>query len=116
MKEYYPDHTAFDESHPYYDPKSTDQSKPKWYMVDVEYVRHLKRFISLKELQRDESQSIRNMVLFRQSRLSVQPVSKKEYEYILKLENKREEDHEAEGEGEFEKLGGNGNRGEDQQD
>ncbi|KAJ1846703.1 Thymocyte nuclear protein 1, partial [Coemansia sp. RSA 2703] len=31
VREGYPDHTAFDSMHPYYDPKSSKDS-PKWYM------------------------------------------------------------------------------------
>ena len=41
----YPDFTAFDPKEKYFDPKS-DASNPRWYMVDVQYVRKLKRFIS----------------------------------------------------------------------
>ncbi|KAJ3260266.1 hypothetical protein HK103_000901 [Boothiomyces macroporosus] len=34
VKEAYVDHTAFDKSHPYYDPKS-DKLDPKWFMVNI---------------------------------------------------------------------------------
>ncbi|KAJ2458319.1 hypothetical protein GGF42_002142 [Coemansia sp. RSA 2424] len=35
VREGYPDDTAFDVEHPYYDAKSTDPSSPKWYMVSA---------------------------------------------------------------------------------
>ena len=49
-QEGYPDHTAFDPEAKYYDPKS-DPNNPRWYMVDLSYVRHLKRTIALTELK-----------------------------------------------------------------
>merc|ERR1711977_378226 len=36
VKEGYPDHTAWDSEHPYFDPKSKSDS-PTWYMVDVAF-------------------------------------------------------------------------------
>ncbi|TPX51876.1 hypothetical protein SeLEV6574_g00081 [Synchytrium endobioticum] len=99
VRECYPDHTAFDAAHPYYDPKS-DEACPKWQMVDVEYVRHLKRFVPLRELQSDGARELRDMVLLKQSRLSVQPVSKEEYEYVVQLEDKKDDEGEEERVGE----------------
>ncbi|KAJ2486131.1 hypothetical protein IWW37_005712, partial [Coemansia sp. RSA 2050] len=32
VREGYPDYTAFDTKHPYYDAKSTDPNSPKWFM------------------------------------------------------------------------------------
>ncbi|RMG59240.1 MAG: EVE domain-containing protein, partial [Gammaproteobacteria bacterium] len=48
-REGYPDPTAFDPEAKYYDPKS-DPDNPRWYMVDVKFVRKLKRVIPLAEL------------------------------------------------------------------
>ena len=80
----YPDPTAFDPEHKYYDPKSKPD-KPAWYLVDVKFKRKLKRVIPLVEL-RDEK-PLRNMRLLQKgNRLSVMPVTKKEWEYILGLE------------------------------
>ncbi|KAJ3173380.1 Thymocyte nuclear protein 1 [Geranomyces variabilis] len=86
VKEAYPDYTAFDESHPYYDPKSS-QDKPTWMMVDVKFVRKLRRFIPLKELQTFRDAELRSMALVTRNRLSVQPVSAAEWEFISELEN-----------------------------
>ncbi|KAJ3089083.1 Thymocyte nuclear protein 1 [Quaeritorhiza haematococci] len=84
VREGYPDFTAFDPKHPYYDPKS-EKDKPKWYMVDVKYVRHLKRFVSLRELQQRNDKELSDMALLRRGRLSVQPVKEKEFNFILEL-------------------------------
>ncbi|KAK9469752.1 PUA-like domain-containing protein [Lipomyces arxii] len=89
VKRAYPDYTAFDTKHPYYDPKS-DKDKPKWYMVDVEYVCHTKRLIGLHELKtllaKDGAKSpLNSMALLRQGRLSVSPVKQVEWDYILGL-------------------------------
>ena len=46
----YPDHTAFDRKDKHFDAKS-DPSNPKWYMVDVQFIRALKRPITLQELR-----------------------------------------------------------------
>ncbi|GAB5587240.1 hypothetical protein Unana1_02140 [Umbelopsis nana] len=88
VREGYVDYTAFDEKHPYFDPKS-DESNPKWYMVDVKFVRKLKRLIPLKELQ--SCKELSDMVLIRRGRLSVQPVKDEEFKFILNLEDKDNE-------------------------
>ena len=86
VTEAYPDFTAFEVKNKYYDPKS-DPNKPRWYMVDVQLVRKLKRNISLQELK--EYKSLAGIPLLqRGNRLSVMPISKKQWDFILKLENK----------------------------
>lgn len=101
--------TAFDEKHPYYDPKS-DKSNPKWFMVtlpnsfkqryingmlraicsttqvDVKFVRKLKRIVPLKELQ--SYPQLSEMALIKRGRLSVQPVTEEEYNFILSQEDR----------------------------
>lgn len=84
VREGYPDFTAFDKKDPHYDPKS-DPDNPRWYMVDVKYVRKLKRTISLKELK--EISKLSEMPLVRKgNRLSIMPVTSQQWQYILKLE------------------------------
>ena len=46
VREAYPDHTAFDAGSKYFDAKS-DPDNPRWFMVDVKYLRHTQRVISL---------------------------------------------------------------------
>ncbi|MGK0674376.1 MAG: EVE domain-containing protein [Halothiobacillaceae bacterium] len=85
VREAYPDHTAWNPDGKYYDPASTPD-KPRWYMVDVRYVRHLKRAISLNELKGIED--LADMPLVRKgNRLSVMPVSEAHWNLILSLED-----------------------------
>ncbi len=86
VREGYPDHTAFDPEQKYYDPKS-DPDNPRWFMVDVKYVRHLKRNISLRELKGLADGPLADMPLLRKgNRLSIMPVSARQWEFILGLE------------------------------
>ena len=80
----YPDHTAFDPSEKYFDSKS-DPENPRWLMVDVRYIRHLDQMITLSEL-RLQKQIADMKLLQRGNRLSVLPLSKKEWQYILNME------------------------------
>lgn len=82
VKEGYPDHTAFDPEDPHYDPKSK-KDNPSWFMVDVKHKQTFARPLSLDELR--QIPGLKNMVLLQKgSRLSVQPVSKAEWDAIMK--------------------------------
>ena len=84
VREAYPDHTAFDPDDKHYDPKSR-QDNPTWYMVDVGFVRKLKRTISLAELKgRPELEGF--PLIRRGNRLSIMPVSEAQWHYILSRE------------------------------
>jgi len=84
VRESYPDHTAFDPQSKYFDSKSSPEN-PRWFMVDVKYLRHSKRVIPLSELK--EQEPLENMPLVRKgNRLSIMPVSKAEWDYILRIE------------------------------
>lgn len=83
-RESYPDPTAFDPHSKYFDPKSHPQ-KPRWFLVDVHYVRHTRRLIPLSELK--EHETLENMVVLRKgNRLSITPVTTEQWDYILGLE------------------------------
>jgi predicted RNA-binding protein with PUA-like domain len=82
--EAYPDHTAFNSKEKYFDAKS-DPENPRWLMLDVIYIRHTKRNITLSEL-RDHSSLKEMRLLQKGNRLSVIPMTKKEWDYILGLE------------------------------
>ena len=84
VREGYPDHTAFDAKQKYFDPKS-DPEHPRWYMVDVRHVRTLKRIITLTELKTHDELSELSL-LRRGNRLSVMPISKTHWDFILSLE------------------------------
>lgn len=84
VREGYPDFTAFEPQSKYFDPKS-DPEKPRWFMVDVRYLRHTKRTITLAELR--DHQALNGLQLLRKgNRLSIMPVAEAEWEYILNLE------------------------------
>ena len=61
-------------------------------MVDVKYVRPLKRYIPLDELKRVHLEHkasggpLASLALFTRARLSVQPLTQAEWDYILSLE------------------------------
>jgi predicted RNA-binding protein with PUA-like domain len=82
VKEGYPDFTAFDSKDIHYDPKS-DPQKPTWYMVDVKFVKACKEIIPLDFLKKVPG--LKNMRLFKESRLSVQPVTEAEWKIITRL-------------------------------
>jgi predicted RNA-binding protein with PUA-like domain len=69
IREHYPDPTA---------------TEGNWSVVDVKPVRALKRFISLTEVK--QIPELSQMVLVRNTRLSVQPVKEEEYDRIMALE------------------------------
>ena len=81
----YPDHTAFDPGEKHFDPKS-DPQNPRWLMVDVRYKRKTKRLISLSEIKQYADQLDGFALIRRGNRLSVMPVSKEHWNFILSLE------------------------------
>ncbi|XP_030186741.1 thymocyte nuclear protein 1 isoform X4 [Lynx canadensis] len=93
VKEAYPDHTQFEKNNPHYDPSSKEDN-PKWSMVDVQFVRMMKRFITLAELKTHHQAHkatggpLKNMALFSRQRLSIQPLTQEEFDFILSLEEK----------------------------
>lgn len=87
VKEAYPDHTAWDKKSKYFDPKSS-KDNPRWMMVDVKLKKRLKRNVTLREMK--EKLPLKDMRLVAKgNRLSIMPVEKKEWDYILKLADKK---------------------------
>ena len=81
----YPDHTAFDANCKYFDPKSNPE-EPRWVMVDMKFVRRLKRMIPLQEIKQ-HSDTLDGFALIRRgNRLSIMPVSKEHWDFLLSLE------------------------------
>lgn len=77
----YPDHTQFEPDSRYHDPKS-DPGNPRWILVDVRFVRKLKRTVTLAEMRQEpELEGMR--LLMRGNRLSVMPVDKPHWDHIL---------------------------------
>lgn len=82
VKEGYPDDTAWDPGSEHPDPKST-QDNPIWYMVDIKGESEFANPVSLPQIKM--TKGLAKMVLVNNSRLSVQPVTKREWDVILKL-------------------------------
>ena len=79
----YADASAFDRRGDYFDAGST-RAAPRWYTVDVQLQRKFKRVITLPELRAQPA--LADLVLLRRgNRLSVLPVSAKEWKCIFSL-------------------------------
>jgi len=78
----YPDPGQFDPKNNYFDPKSS-QDDPRWWLVDLEYVASFDQQVGLPDIKAEKS--LAEMVLVKNSRLSVQPVRKAEFDKVLKM-------------------------------
>ncbi|HUF19835.1 MAG TPA: EVE domain-containing protein [Burkholderiales bacterium] len=78
----YPDETQFDRKGEYYDPKATREN-PRWFNVDVTLVKKT-RLVGLDEL-RAHPELASMMVLKRGSRLSITPVTEREWQFVLDM-------------------------------
>jgi predicted RNA-binding protein with PUA-like domain len=83
VKEGYPDFTAFDPDDKHYDPKSKKEN-PAWYMVDIKLIKKFPKAVTLDEIK--QNPKLKNMKLVqRGNRLSVMPVTKEEYDEIVRM-------------------------------
>ena len=64
----------------YQDPTTDDD---RWVAMDIEPVEALKNPVTLKQIKADAK--LKDMALVKISRLSVSPVTNKEFDHILKL-------------------------------
>ncbi|MHC5062467.1 MAG: EVE domain-containing protein [Planctomycetota bacterium] len=83
VREGYPDYTAFDPGSKYHDPKS-DPEKPAWFMVDIRLLAKIEEPVT-REVMMGEAALKDMMLLRRGARLSIQPVSKREWDRVLKM-------------------------------
>jgi len=84
-KEAYPDHTAFDPGDKHFDDKS-DPTSPRWFMVDVQLVQKLDVPITLQTLKSFNNRALRDFALLKRgNRLSIMPVTKSQWDFILGL-------------------------------
>jgi predicted RNA-binding protein with PUA-like domain len=88
-REAQPDPTALDPKSKYYDPTASKKN-PRWFCVEVAFKSIFKKIISIEELRNEKALS-KMLLLKKGQRLSVMPVTKTEYMYILKLAKKRGE-------------------------
>jgi predicted RNA-binding protein with PUA-like domain len=79
----YPDAFAWKKGHKYFDAASTPD-KPLWYLVDVKFVERFPEIIALDALK--TTPGLEQMMVIRKgARLSVQPVTKAEYDIVSRL-------------------------------
>lgn len=83
----YPDHTQFDRTSDYYDPKATED-KPRWHMIDIELVERFDELVPLPVLR--EEAALEGMPLLKKGqRLSIQPVEPEHFRHILRMAGAR---------------------------
>jgi predicted RNA-binding protein with PUA-like domain len=86
VKQGYPDETAFDPKDDHYDADSK-RDAPRWFVVDVKLKQKFSRTITLEELRQYATKKLKEFVLLKRgNRLSVIPVSKQDWDFILTLE------------------------------
>lgn len=86
VAEAYPDPTQFQPRSKYHDPKAT-REEPRWFLVDVGFVRKLARAVTLQEIREHAAALGEDFELVRRgSRLSVLPVSAAQWKLLLSLE------------------------------
>ena len=76
----YADPDQFDNSSRYYDVKAS-REKPNWFVIDIKFVAKAQQLLSLKVMK--AAPELADLKLFKQSRLSVLPVSTQQWDYIL---------------------------------
>jgi len=76
-----PDPTQFVKGGHYFEPRATKE-KPVWFCPEIQFVKKFNDPVNLGVIKADRA--LEGMVLRAKSRLSVQPVSEKHFNYILK--------------------------------
>jgi predicted RNA-binding protein with PUA-like domain len=82
VKEATPDPTQFDSKDGHFDPDSPPNA-PRWFQVEVKFAEIFKRPVTLGEIRKQPA--LKNMVLLKRGRLSVQPVTPAEWDCIRKV-------------------------------
>jgi predicted RNA-binding protein with PUA-like domain len=77
-----PDPLQFDKKSEYFDPKATKE-KPIWFCVEVEFEKIFKNVLSLAELK-TIPELCDMLVIKKGQRLSIQPVSEKNFKFICR--------------------------------
>lgn len=80
------DLTQFDKKDEHYDPKS-NKDNPRWFCPDVGFVSKLPRVVTLEEIKQLKEFSDSKLIQ-KGNRLSVVPLTKKQYEKVLAVSKK----------------------------
>jgi predicted RNA-binding protein with PUA-like domain len=89
VREGYPDETALNKKSEYYDEKAAKKGESPWMKVDVKAVQAFAVPVSRDVLKSDKALADM-MVLRKGARLSVQPVTKREFDRIVALGKPKE--------------------------
>lgn len=81
------DPTAFDPKSEYHDPKS-NKDEPTWYCAEVTFEEKWKTPLTLAELKSEKALA-KMALLQRGQRLSIQPVTKLEFDHVMKMKDRR---------------------------
>ncbi len=82
----YPDETQFDAKSDQRD-AAASRAAPRWYAIDVKLKRKFGRIITLEELREHADKKLKDLVLLKRgNRLSVMPVTAKDWQFIVSLE------------------------------
>jgi predicted RNA-binding protein with PUA-like domain len=79
----YPDPSQFDPGSNYFDEKATEEN-PRWYLVDVQLVHKFEKPV-LRDDIKNEPELADMMVIRRGARLSIQPVTRAEWDRIHQM-------------------------------
>jgi len=79
----YPDAFAWKKGHKYFD-EGSSKDNPTWYMVDIAFVEKFPAIVSLDTLKQTKGLE-QMMVTQKGSRLSVQPVTRAEFDIVVRL-------------------------------
>ena len=79
----YPDHFAWEAGHKYFDARSKPDA-PVWYMVDLGFMERFAETVPLAVLKTTSGLEAMK-VTQKGSRLSVQPVTRAEYDIVVRL-------------------------------
>jgi predicted RNA-binding protein with PUA-like domain len=81
----YPDASAWNAKSPYFDPKSPG-NKPLWYTVDVRLKQRARLLLPLAVLREHATEQLDGLLLLRRgNRLSITPVDRAHWKFILSL-------------------------------
>lgn len=82
-KEAVADPTQFQEKSEYFDPKASEE-KPRWYCVEVAFGKKFKDYVPLDELK--TKKGLEEMLVIKKGqRLSIQPLTKKQFDIVCKM-------------------------------
>ena len=83
VREAYPDPFAFKKGHTYYD-EASRKDAPVWYSVDLGFVERFPSIVPLDLLKR--TRGLEDMMVTKKgSRLSIQPVTRSEFDIVTRL-------------------------------